>query len=65
MEPDTREVNVAEAFLRDWDTATSYQFLPGHVYNLQADRFIHDHADVTGVEVANAILQAMRSTLSY
>ena len=61
----TPEVNVSEAFLRDWDLATPYQFSPGHVYNLQADRFIHDHADITGSEVANATLQAMRSALSF
>ena len=60
----TPEVNTTEAFLRDWDTAAPYDFSPGHVYNLQADRFIDDHADVKGVEVAYATLHAMRSAIS-
>lgn len=60
----TPEVNTTEVFLRDWDTATPYKFSPGQVYNLQADRFINDHADVKGVEVAYATLQAMRSAVS-
>ena len=60
----TPEVQITEAFLRDWDAAAPYNFLPGHVYNLQSDRFIDDHADIKGVEVANATLQAMRSAIS-
>jgi hypothetical protein len=35
-----------------------YGLTPGKIYNLLADEFISDHGDVTGVEVAYAILSA-------
>jgi hypothetical protein len=35
-----------------------YKFSPGSVFNLRADNFIHGHGDVTGPEVAYAILNA-------
>jgi len=35
-----------------------YALLPGRVHNLLADRFVSDHGDVTGPEVANAVLTA-------
>ncbi len=38
----------------------SYELTAGKVHNLQADAFIKDHGDVTGRQVANAILHAVR-----
>jgi len=38
-----------------------YVFATAKVYNLRADRFITGHGDVTGVQVAYAVLYAMRS----
>jgi len=37
----------------------AYGLLPGHVHNLLADDYIKDHSDVTGIEVANAVLSAI------
>lgn len=37
-----------------------YAFTPGKLHNLQSDRFVADHSDVTGPEVANALLAAAR-----
>jgi hypothetical protein len=37
----------------------AYDWQVGKVYNLKADRFIADHGDVTGHQVANAILHAV------
>lgn len=37
----------------------TYGLLPGHVHNLLADDYISDHSDVTGIEVANAVLSAI------
>jgi esterase/lipase superfamily enzyme len=39
-----------------------YDFLKGTVYNLKADEFIKDHGDVTGQQVASAILFAIAAT---
>ncbi len=40
-------------------TGGAYEFLPGKVYNLNADQFINDHSDVAGSGVAFAIVNAM------
>jgi pimeloyl-ACP methyl ester carboxylesterase len=40
----------------------SYEFVPGRIYNLRADAFISGHLDVTGPEVANAVLHAITAT---
>jgi len=37
-----------------------YTFAAGKVYNLKADQFIKDHSDVTGHQVAYALLHAIR-----
>jgi len=39
----------------------NYTFAPGKVYNLRADRFITGHSDVTGLQVAYAVLSAART----
>jgi pimeloyl-ACP methyl ester carboxylesterase len=39
-----------------------YDLRPGRLHNLLADNFIHDHSDVTGREVAYAVLTAVRSS---
>jgi pimeloyl-ACP methyl ester carboxylesterase len=41
---------------------SSYQLEAGKIYNLHADAFISDHGDVTGPEVAQAILAAVAAT---
>ncbi|WP_028998585.1 alpha/beta fold hydrolase [Azohydromonas australica] len=41
----------------------SYTFTPGRVFNLNADGFIKDHGDVTGLQVAYAVWNAV-STIS-
>ena len=38
-----------------------YDFQRGSVYNLKADDFIDDHGDVTGFEVAYALLHAVKA----
>ena len=38
-----------------------YAFAPGRVYNLRADQFISSHSDVTGPQVAYAVLNAVRT----
>lgn len=43
------------------DVGGSYQFAPRRVANLRADAFISDHGDVTGTQVAHAVLSAMMS----
>jgi pimeloyl-ACP methyl ester carboxylesterase len=43
------------------DVGGSYQFTPRRVANLRADAFISDHSDVTGTQVAHAVLSAMMS----
>jgi hypothetical protein len=42
--------------------APGYSFLAGHLYNLEADRYIKDHGDIGGREVAYALLTAIGST---
>ena len=37
----------------------SYRFRPGVIYNLNADRFIADHGDISKKEVAQAVLAAI------
>jgi hypothetical protein len=37
-----------------------YAFTAGKLHNLEADRFIAGHSDITGPEVANALLAAAR-----
>lgn len=39
-----------------------YDFAPGKIYNLQADRFIADHGAVTGQQVAYALLHVVAAT---
>jgi hypothetical protein len=39
----------------------AYAFAPGRVYNLSADQFISGHSDVTGPQVAYAVLNAVRT----
>ncbi len=41
------------------DVGERYTFAPGRVYNLRADRFIKDHGDVRGPQVAYACARAM------
>jgi hypothetical protein len=43
------------------DGSTTYAFQPGRVHNLQADRFVSSHGDVTNAPVANAVLAAMQT----
>ncbi len=43
------------------DVGGRYQYAPKRVANLKADDFIRDHGDVTGQQVAYAILTAMVS----
>jgi hypothetical protein len=41
---------------------TACDFMPGKLYNLKADAFIDNHSDVTGAEVAHALVSAIAST---
>lgn len=41
---------------------TDYAFQPHAVHNLLADRYVHDHSDVRGPEVAHAVLHAVAAT---
>jgi hypothetical protein len=43
------------------DVGGRYQFVKGNVYNLKADNFISSHGDVTGHQVAYAILNAVNA----
>ncbi|MDB5385057.1 MAG: hypothetical protein JWM11_703 [Planctomycetaceae bacterium] len=54
----TPEVDDSEAELLD--SGHSYTFLAGHVYNLLGDNFISGHSAITGQEVANALLDALK-----
>lgn len=57
----TPEVDDSETELRD----TSFSYGPlnvGSIYNLEASKFISDHGDVRGAEVAHALLSALLST---
>jgi dienelactone hydrolase len=51
----TPEATVGELL----DVGASYDLQPGKVHNLRADRFIGSHSDVTGPQVANAVLHAV------
>jgi hypothetical protein len=55
----TPEVSSAESELREVPGGGAYTFTPGRVYNLNADRFVKDHGDVTGAQVVNAFLHAL------
>ena len=55
----TPEVNGASNTLLE--VGKAYAFAPGSVYNLRADDFIHSHGEVTGQQVAYAILNAVHS----
>jgi hypothetical protein len=44
------------------DVGASYELQPGKVHNLKADRYIASHSDVTGPQVAHAILCAVART---
>jgi hypothetical protein len=55
----TPEVSTTESELRD--VHGSYAFTRGNVFNLKADRFISNHSDVTGPQVANALAQSIVS----
>jgi hypothetical protein len=50
----TPEAVVAELLEENGD----YRFAAGKLYNLQGDRWIKDHSDVKGPQVANALLAA-------
>jgi pimeloyl-ACP methyl ester carboxylesterase len=50
----TPEATVGELL----DVGASYDLQPGKVHNLKADRYIRSHSDVTGPQVAHAILHA-------
>jgi hypothetical protein len=39
--------------------AATYRFLAGRIHNLLADDYIKGHSDITGIEVANAVLSAI------
>ncbi|MGX7675825.1 hypothetical protein [Plantactinospora sp. DSM 117369] len=43
------------------DVGGGYQFQPGRVFNLKADRFISSHGDVSGQQVAYALYCAISS----
>jgi hypothetical protein len=60
----TREVAAAPTEVLDLGQvqATPYQLQPGAVYNLNADRFIPGHNDISNHEVACAILGAVAAT---
>ena len=49
--------NAVEGVLGD--ASTRYQFAPGSVYNLNADRTIANHGDVSNPAAANALAHAM------
>jgi hypothetical protein len=55
----TPEVAASEGELRDLGNAGTYAFGRGKVFNLNGDRFIKDHGDVTGLQVTNAFAQVI------
>ena len=55
----TPEVSLDETELRAVAVGPGYSFRPGNVYNLNADKFITEHNDVTSRPVVNAVLAAM------
>lgn len=44
------------------DTDGAYSFQPGKLHNLQSDPFISSHSDVSGEQVAHAIVTAIATT---
>jgi hypothetical protein len=56
----TPEVSDTESLLRDPHDGAAYSFARGKVYNLNADKFVKSHGDVTGAQVANALVHAVR-----
>lgn len=40
----------------------SYDFAPGKVYNLRADKYVADHSGIRGLEIGHAIAQAVKVT---
>ena len=44
------------------DAGTAYQFAPGRVYNLKADRFVSGHSEIANDQVAYAILGAIATS---
>ena len=57
----TPEVSNAEARLQRFTAGQRYTFVPGKVFNLNADDIITGHSDVTSVSVANAFMHALRA----
>jgi pimeloyl-ACP methyl ester carboxylesterase len=50
-------VKTAEAVIGELlDITSRYRFEANRIYNLRADRYIHDHSDISGAEVAHALL---------
>jgi hypothetical protein len=45
------------------DVDNTYTFQTGKVHNLLADKYISGHSDITGVQVANAVLQSVAATV--
>jgi hypothetical protein len=43
------------------EVGSPYVFAQGKVFNLNADAFIKDHSDITGPQVAYALLHAVRT----
>jgi hypothetical protein len=43
-------------------SSSSYSFSSGKLFNLEASSFIGDHSDITGKEVANAVLGAVTTS---
>ena len=52
----TPEAGVDQELL---DVGAGYHFAPGTVANLQADRFIDNHGDVSNEQVAHAVYSAI------
>lgn len=56
----TPEVDASFAELLD--VGHPYEFKAGAIYNLRADRFVKDHSDITGPEVAHVVLRVVGAT---
>lgn len=59
----TPEAQGLAGELRALDVGKTYDFKAGGIYNLRADQFIADHSDVTGQQVAYAVLHAIAACL--
>lgn len=59
----TSQVNRAEAFVRD--QLHDYDFHRRTVYNLNGDRVISNHSDVTGVPIANVVLSVITAGVDW